>query len=174
MKKFCTLLLVATVFLTACEGPQGPPGPPGVDGLDGVNILGSVFEFTGTFNANNDYLLSFQFPNSVEVFDTDLVMVYTLVGVDNGTDIWEPLPQTLFLGDDILLYTFDHTYFDVNVFLDGTVDFNSLPEDFTDNKTFRVAIIPADAASGIDINNMNQVLGALNISAQNIQSISLN
>jgi hypothetical protein len=174
MKKYALLVIVAFVSLTACEGPEGPPGPPGFDGEDGVNILGTILEFTGTFTDANDYLLSFSFPTSVEVFDTDVVMVYALVGNDDGDDIWEPLPQTLFINDGILLYTFDHTYFDVNVFMDGTVNLSTLSADFTDNKTFRVAIIPADAASAIDVNSFNQVQQQLNIKLGDIQTINLN
>ena len=32
MKKIITLLFVATLVFTSCEGPEGPPGPPGYDG----------------------------------------------------------------------------------------------------------------------------------------------
>ena len=170
MKRHITLFMavigafVISYSFSSCEGPQGPPGPPGLPGADG--LIGSIFEAEVDFTPGNNYIQVIEFPNSIEVFDTDVVVAYILIDVDNGTDIWEPLPQTLFLGNEILLYGFDHTFADIRFFLDGTVDLDLLYQEepsFTDGIIFRVAIIPADFAQSIDLNKMEDVMNALNV-----------
>jgi hypothetical protein len=69
------LLLTALAFLPACEGE---PGPPGRDGSDGESLLGSVFEIEGDFTPENDYSLYFEFPESLIVYESDIVLVYIL------------------------------------------------------------------------------------------------
>ena len=167
MKKIVTLLLVVvgsltlSGVLTSCEGPQGPPGPEGPAGEDG--LIGSVFEAQVSFDKGNEYQELVEFPTSIVVFDSDVVVAYILTAVDNGTDIWEPLPQTLFFDDDILLYGYDYTSSDIRFFIDGTVDFGSLDPIFTDDVIFRVAIIPADFAATIDVGNIENVISAMQI-----------
>lgn len=164
MKRTITLLLLVSITLLSCEGTVGPPGPPGPPGQDGVDgLLGSVFEIEADFTKSNDYQYLVDIPSSIEVFNSDVVLAYKLVGVDNGTDIWEPLPQTLFLGNQILMYGFDFTQYDVSFFLDGTVNFDDLNAEYTDGIVFRVAVIPAEFAKEIDVNKLDHVLKALNI-----------
>jgi len=165
MKKLSMLVVLFAALLTSCQGDMGPPGPPGLDGLDGVDgLIGSIFEVEGDFNPDS-YEFFVDIPSSIVVYDTDVVMAYILNGTDNNVDIWEPLPQTLFFGNDILLYGFDYTYFDVRFFLDGTIDFNSLDPLYTDNVIFRVAVIPADFAAGINTLNFEEVMAAMNVKA---------
>jgi hypothetical protein len=150
--------------LASCEGPVGPPGPPGPPGEDGADgLIGSVFEAQIDFNKANDYQAIVDFPASIDVFESDVVVAYILTAVDDGTDIWEPLPQTLFFDTDILLYGYDHTYFDIRFFLDGTIDFGSLDPEYTDGIIFRVAIIPADFAAALDVNKFEDVMSALKV-----------
>ena len=111
MRKYLTLFigiagsLVLGFGLTSCEGPIGPPGPPGPPGFDGADgLIGSIFEAQVDFDKADNYEAFVDFPSNIEVFDTDVVIAYILTAVDNGTDIWEPLPQTLFFDADILLY----------------------------------------------------------------------
>ncbi len=142
MKKIILFLAITvSLVLTSC---QGDPGPPGQDG--GV-FFSQVFETTLNFNASNSYaqLVSF---NGIEVFESDVVLVYLLNGqTDDGLDIWTPLPQTFFPPQGTLLYSFDHTYIDANIFLDANFDLNTLGTTFTNNKTFRIAIVPAEFAN---------------------------
>ena len=170
MKKLFTLFIaiggsvLISTFLSSCEGPAGPPGPigpPGPAGADG--LIGSVFEAEIDFTSGNDYSGIVAFPGSIDVYDSDVVVAYILSAVDNGTDIWEPLPQTLFLGNDILLYGYDHTSSDIRFFLDGTVNLDDLGGFYTDGVIFRIAIIPADFAGEIDVNNLEDVLSAMNV-----------
>lgn len=165
MKKTFLLLSFMTFLFISCEGDPGPPGPPGADGL-----LGQVFEVQVDFTAANNYEFLVEFPSNIEVFDTDVVVAYILDEVDNGIDIWEPLPQTLFFGSDILLYGYDHTFFDINFFLDGTVDPSGLDPIYTDGVIFRVAVIPADFAKNMDLTHIEQVMNTLKI--EQVQKIN--
>ena len=161
MKKLITLFFVSSLFLVSCISEPGPPGPPGPAGEDGINILGQIFEAEVYFDAANNFEELVVFPSEIEVYDTDVVMAYILTDVVDGLDVWEPLPQTLFLVNEILLYGYNYTVGDILFFLDGTVNLNNLPSEFTDGIIFRVAILPADMAENIDINNFESVMEAL-------------
>jgi len=166
MKKISLFLLFSIVLFMSCEGPQGPPGFDGFDGFDGADgadgLIGSIFEVEADFTPDG-YEYSVDIPASIEVFDTDIVMAYVLTEVLDGVDIWEPLPQTLFFGNEILLYGYDYTFSDIRFFLDGTIDLNSLGALYTDNILFRVAVIPADFAASIDVSNINEVMDAIQL-----------
>lgn len=171
MKKFSLLSVITlALIIGACEGPVGPPGPPGFDGQDGINILGKVLEIEGSFTAEDNYALFFDFPQDVEVFESDIVLVYILweQTEDNGEffDVWRLLPQTRVLDQGILQYNYDHTFFDVNIFLDGDIDFATLGPGDTDNQIFRIAIMPAEFGKDetFDPTNMDAVLDKLKIS----------
>ena len=91
MKKIIILLL--SFVLLSCEGPEGPPG------LDG--LIGNVFDVVVDFTPGNGHSVLISYPNNLEVFETDVVMVYLLqdqVSDPSGPiDVWTPLPQTFFL-----------------------------------------------------------------------------
>ena len=161
MKKLLWIPVIA-LLLISCEGPMGPPGRDGFDGTDGVNIVGQIFETTVSFNSSDDYKVFVDIPSQIEVFDTDIIVAYILVGEFDGKDVWEPLPQTLFFNDGTLLYGYNYTLADVGFFLDGTINLDFLDNDFKQNITFRVAVLPADAVQGLNLNNMDNVLNALN------------
>lgn len=162
MKKTYTLILLALILIS-CEGSVGPPGPPGPAGDDGLGLLGQVFEVVADLNAGTNFEYFVEIPQDIEVFESDVVMVYRLMGVFEGSDIWEPLPQTIFRNSGILLYGFDYTLFDVRLFLDGTADFGRLDQDDTDGLIYRIAIIPADFAKDIDVKKMSKVMEVLKI-----------
>jgi len=169
-KKLSILVLLFVGLLTSCVGDIGPQGPPGFDGFDGADgqdgadgLIGTIFEAEATFTEANGYEFFVDIPTSIEVFDTDVVLAYTLSDVNDGVDVWEQLPQTLFIGNDILLYGFDFTVSDVRFFLDGTIDLTTLDALFTDNILFRVAVIPADFATTINTSNFNEVMSAMNV-----------
>ncbi|MET1260447.1 collagen-like protein [Flagellimonas sp. DF-77] len=188
MKRIFTLLtLVASMFFISCEGPAGPPGFDGLDGLngldgqDGVNILGTVLEIEGTFTTDNDYSIFFEFPTTVEVFESDVVLVYILFDQvddpDGGDpiDVWRLLPQTRILDQGLLQYNFDHTFFDVSIFLESDFDLGTLLPGDTDNQVFRIAILPAEFGtdSGIDTSNLDEVMGALQFDLNSIEKHSI-
>jgi hypothetical protein len=175
--------LIAFITLASCEGPQGPPGFDGFDGQDGqdgVNILGAVYDIVGDFNVANDYALFSVFSEDVpglEVFETDVVLVYILWDqIDDPTgpiDIWRLLPQTRLLQQGILQYNYDFTFEDVSIFLESDFNLGFLSPGDTNNQVFRIAILPADGAGkrNLDINNMQEVLEYLKVTESNIPRI---
>lgn len=168
MKKALALLTVISLVFISCEGDPGPPGPPGLDGQDGLDgLIGQVFEVEADFNATNDFSALFEYPPGVEVFESDVILVYQLVAVDNGLDIWEPLPRTLFFQDGILMYGYDFSFVDINFFLDGTVDLTQLDPTLSQNQIFRVAIVPAEFAQNLKNKSLETVMSALNIEKVN-------
>ena len=184
MKTFTRIFsAILIVVFAACEGPVGPPGPPGFDGqdgLDGINILGQVVEIQGTFGPQNDYSLFYEFPQTIEVFESDVVLVYILwdqTEDNNGdpVDIWRLLPQTRLLDQGILQYNFDHTFFDVAIFLESDFDLGTLLPGDTDDQIFRIAVLPSDFAQGSKLNysNIEAVMSTLNVKESDIQRIVL-
>jgi len=163
MKKLLLLLVFSTTLIfTSCEGPSGPPGPPG------DSLLGQVFEANITFNNGNGYSRLITYPSNVVVYESDVVLVYLLEGVsNNGIDIWSQLPQTYFLPQGTLLYTFDHTFLDVKIFLDANFSLNSLGSDFTNDQIFRIAIIPSEFANANL--SMEELMSRINIETTDIE-----
>ena len=186
MKKLNLFLgTLVTIFFISCEGPQGPAGfdgfdgAPGQDGADGVNILGQVVDIEGTFTLDNDYSIFYEFPQSIEVFETDVVLVYMLWDVTedgNGesVDIWRLMPQTRIIDQGLLQYNYDYTFFDVNIFLESDFDLATLPAGDTDNQVFRIAVLPAESTTGkLDTSNVNSVMAHLGVSEESIQKVTL-
>ena len=88
MKKIVFLLAIVSTFVfTACEGDPGPPGP---QGEPGINILGKVFEATVDFTAGNDFRQLVTIPSSIEVFESDVILVYWLEDVVSDGKRWDP------------------------------------------------------------------------------------
>lgn len=183
MKKLTSILLIAAAALIfgACEGPVGPPG---ADGEDGYNFLGTTFEFTGDFTNANGYQLLFNFnDNGFDPYESDVILTYILWTSEDGLDYWRPLPQTTYFESGaILVYNFDFTadipnnrIVDMSVFLDGDVDFSTLPGDYTHNQTFRVVVVPSDFLNlaDVDANNLNSIMNSSNIQMKSLGRIEL-
>jgi len=169
--------LAVLAILMACEGPVGPPGE---DGLDGDSLIGSVFEIEGDFTASNDYSLYFSFPNSIKVFDSDVVLVYILweqVQSNSGTnlDVWRLLPQTVILKEGILQYNYDFTKADVQIFLEGTIDFRTLLPSEALDQVFRIVVLPASFANSksVDILDMNSLMKSIGSNPYKIEFFNL-
>ena len=185
MKTFTGIFLVfALALMSSCIGEPGPPGRDGFDGQDGQDgesFLGSVFEIEGDFTPQNDYTLYFQFPSNITVYDTDVVLVYILWDVVEGNsgnllDVWRLLPQTVVLNEGVLQYNFDYTFADVQVFLEGTISFNSLLPAETDDQVFRIVVFPADfiTQKGLDVSDFNVMMKSLGLKKDLVQKIDLN
>ncbi|MDC7996195.1 collagen-like protein [Altibacter sp. HG106] len=151
MKHILTLFALFSIGLfTSCEGDPGPPGPPGEPG---INILGQVFEANVTFNNGNGFQQLITIPSDIEVFESDVILVYWLeevVGDGSGgtLDVWSQLPQTIYLdGGGSFQYTFNHTFLDVLLFLQGDIDLDTLGSGFTDDQIFRIAVVPSEFGS---------------------------
>lgn len=180
MKKLNLFLgALATLFFISCEGPQGPQGFDGADGEDGINILGQVVDIQGTFNLDNDYSIFYEFPQTIEVFETDVVLVYMLweeTEDSNGepVDIWRLMPQTRILDQGLLQYNYDYTFFDVSIFLESDFDLSTLQPGDTDDQVFRIAVLPAESTTGkLDTSNINSVMAHLGVSEENIEKVTI-
>ena len=161
MKKLVILFIsMSFIVLSSCEGDQGPPGP---QGLNGGIITSSAFEIEVDFNAGNNY--QFTEPYGFQVYPTDVTLVYVLWETVNGQDVWRLLPQTVEFTDGTLVYNFDFTRNDVRFFLDGTTNFATLDNSYTQNQVFRVVVVPADNVDGLDLTNLNDVMRYNNIEA---------
>lgn len=179
MKTISGIILALTLaFLTACEGVQGPPGRDGMDGEDGDSFLGSVFEIQGDFTPGNDYSLYYEFPGSFTVYESDVVLVYILweqAEDNNGDplDVWRLLPQTVVLDDGVLQYNYDHTFLDVQIFLEGTTDFSTLRESEALDQIFRIVVLPADFAhnNSIDVTDYNMMMKSIGANPNTIGEI---
>lgn len=174
MKRFALLsaliLGVAFVF-QSCRGPEGLPGPQGPEGPAGPEILPAVFDVSATFTAANQYRQSITMPSKLEVYDTDVVMVYlnydvTTIG-GKEAKIWRALPLVVPVNTGFFQYNFDFTQYDVEFFLEGTIDLTTLDNTWTKDQLFRVVVIPADKAperkAAVDLSNYDEVAKAYGI-----------
>lgn len=164
MKKILFTLATTVFFLTSCEGPQGPQG------LDGGLYFAQTFEDNVDFQFNNENGLLealVNIPTSIEVFESDAILVYRLEGqLSNGDDLWSLIPQNFFLdGGDIIQYVYNHTFYDVLLQIDGNFDLSTLGTAFTENQTFRFVVVPAEFAteSGVNVQDYNAVMDALEL-----------
>lgn len=190
MKKITLILsAVLTLLMVSCEvngldgrdGLDGFDGLNGLDGQDGINILGKVIDIEGDFTVGNDYSIFYEFPNTIEVFETDVVLVYILFGqTEDGNgeavDVWRLIPQTLILDQGLLQYNYDHTFLDVNIFLDADFDLATLLSGDTDNQVFRIAVLPAESVgkSSVDRSDIKSVMSSLGVNEKDIQKVKLN
>lgn len=178
--------ITLVIVMVSCEGPAGPPGRDGFDGPrgpkgdDGVNILGQVIEIEGSFTPQNNYSILFDFPNSVTVFESDIVLVYLLWDQISGgsgapIDVWRLMPQTRILEQGLLQYNYDHTFLDVNIFLESDFNLNTLLPGDTQNQVFRIAVLPAEFAAGskMDKSNLTSVMNTLNVTEKDIRRVKL-
>lgn len=162
MKRLFTMLLSGLVFF-ACqtEGPQGLDGFDGADGVDGVNGEEAyVFEYELNFTSP-EYSALLELPTNFTMLDSDVMLVYLLwETTDNGTEVWRPVPQTLFFSDGILNYNFDFTKYDATVFLDGTVNLDILDVNLTDNWIAKIVVVPGQFTNGrsiVDLSDYDEV-----------------
>lgn len=189
MKKV-TLLLGAflTLFMISCE-VNGVDGRDGFDGLDGLNgadgqdaPLSKIIDVEGTFTIDNDFGIRHTFDNTIEVLPTDVVLVYLLWDVIDGSDgesidVWRLLPQTRILDQGLLIYNYEHTFVDVDIFLEADFDLATLAPGDTDNQVFRIAVLPAESTTGkssLDRTNMASVMAFLGAEDKDVQKVKLN
>lgn len=162
MRKLSYILMIAVALVVgACEGPVGPVGPPGEPGGD---LMASVFNINGDFNAGNEYSILESYPSNIEVYDDDVVLVYMLWTTEDGVDIWRLMPQTIFIRDEVnnifgeIIYNFDYTSGDVRVFLEFTIDEADLLPAETQDQWFKVAVVPSLYAKNHDLTNFSSLM----------------
>jgi hypothetical protein len=168
MKKLLSLILIAsTIVACSSDGEVGPPGPPG---QDGVNIVGQAFEIEADFN-DPDYSVFADIPSTIEVLESDVVLVYWLELVDDGTDVWNLIPQTIYFEDGEFQYNYNHTDFDVNIYLQGNIDLGTLGERYTQDQIFKIVVLPVDYAqdNNLDVSDYQSVKTSLDLNESNIK-----
>ena len=165
MKKLSTLLLFIALITVSCsDSIEAPPS-------SGDDFIGTTFEFTGDFNQINNYQLFFNFEeNGFVPYESDVILAYILWESDSGVDYWRPLPQTVYLSDGRMFnYNYDfaaditgNRILDMSVYLEGLIDFNSLPPAYTMNQTFRIVVVPSDflEAVDVDVNNIESIINS--------------
>lgn len=184
MKRIFTLMFVSVFAFTSCsddgqigpQGPQGPQGPPGEGGE-----LAQVIDITGDFSEGNNYTLTLDFnAEDLEVFETDAILVYLKDGEAGEADglpveIFRPLPQVYYVESGEVQYNYEFTFFQVDIFMEGTANFDELDAAFTQDQVFRVVIVPGEFAenSGVDLSNMDAVLNALDIQNSEISNLKM-
>lgn len=188
MKQIYLLFALLTmVVFSSCEGPIGPAGRDGFDGLDGrdgsdgVNTLSQVIEIQTSFDANNGYEQLYTFPQSVQVFESDLILVYLLFeqttdNQGNAIDVWRLMPQTRILDQGLLQYNYDHTFVDVRLFLESDFDLSLLGTGDLENQIFRIAVVPGEYANAGKMNlaSLQEVMHILNVEEKDISRVILN
>lgn len=171
MKKFILLFVAVAGMITlqSCEGPEGIPGPPG------QGELAVVYEVNADLNAKNDFSALFNF--SIPLFDSDNVLMYRLMAVEDGKDIWEPLPRKYYLSDDLgdvgeidYLYNFSKRDFFIKMefsLVEG-VDVNATLAPWGSKQVFRAVVIPSKFG---DVKRLNATAAKSNV-AQDYQSVT--
>ena len=159
MKRILSVISVVALFLMSCEGPQGPPG---FDGQDGIYLVGQSFERTLDFTPNNNYQETVEVPLNIDLYESDMVLVYHLKGQVDGYDVWKPLPETVYIdANEEFKYNFEHNFDFITIFIESypTFDYNLLLDSERLNQTFRIVILPVDLVNSgrIDINNYEDV-----------------
>ena len=159
MKKLTLLLFSFAMLLTACEGDPGPAGPPG---QDGVYIVGQSFERVIDFTPGNNFQATVEVPLSIELYESDMVLVYRFLGQVDGYDVWKILPETIYTNSGEFQYNYEHNFDFVTIFMDfsSTFNFNDLFLSDTLDQIFRIVVLPVDFVNNIDLDvtNYNDVM----------------
>lgn len=130
--------LVTVLVIISCEGPAGPEGPPGPENLP------VSFEFTVDLLEENDFRHIAEIPAQIEVFESDMMIAYVLEDFieEDELDVWRKLPVTEFNDNGTLLFDYDFTAVDIQIFLDANYPLGSGDE--YEEVLIRAVHIPAE------------------------------
>ena len=178
MKKLIPLLLIISVLFAGCKGDDGAPG------ADGVNVVGTTIEIPKVnFNTGNSFAITWKFTDvtKVKVLESDAVFVYVLWDVTTGGGpIWRLVPQSI-LASRGVRYNFDYTPLDFRILIekeDDTFNLASLSNDWTQNQTFRIVVIPSDftarKSAEVDFSDYEAVKAHFNLEDSKIIKYSPN
>jgi hypothetical protein len=149
LAKFSVMILLG--IAGACRGPEGPPGPEGIPGPRGPQGLpgeeGIVIEYEDVNFMAPDYSVFLDF--GIQALPSDAVLVYALWGTEKVDgeffEIWRLLPQTTFQEDGLLIYNYEHTDVDVELFLEANFNIANaeLGPEVLEDWVIRIVIVPA-------------------------------
>lgn len=173
MKKITLILaFIGMISLTSCTVEETHVSNNGYDS----DTISEVWEYTNVdFDYGNNYSVFLDFPH--QTYSSDMVLVYHLYDIVNGSDVWRLMPQTYYFnGGGELDYNFDFTTYDANVFLGANFDLNTLDSSWTQNQIFRVVVIPGyfgnKMATPVDFNDYKAVTNYYDIKEKDIVKIS--
>jgi hypothetical protein len=157
ISSLCTVLFL--IFGFACMEPNGPMGPPGPEGPRGPQgpkgdpaNEAVVIEYENVDFLPPAYNVYLEFPD-YQALPSDAVLVYALWEIEKVDgeifEIWRLLPQTTFPSDGTLVYNYNHTDVDVELFLDANfvIKDSFLGPDELDDWVVRIVIIPGQYLS---------------------------
>lgn len=168
MKKILTLFaIVGLVAFSSCSSDDVPDN----------DTISEVYEVSNVnFTAANDY--NPIIPLNPAIFDSDMVVLYRLAGVENGQDVWKMTPELYYFANGTFNfgYNFNFTKNDVSIYLDGN-DLASVATTFRTNQIFRIVIIPGyfsnKSVNKPDFSDYNAVIKKYNIDDSNLKKIKL-
>ena len=167
MKKITLILVfIGMITLQSCEGPEGPPG------RDGFTVEAEVIE-VGNVNFTPQNNFEFQIFLNPPILPADKILIYRLIDVDGGQDVWKLCPEYIFFNDGTLshAYNYDFTRSDVLFYMEG-FDLAGLSPAVRTNQIFRVVIIPGYGSNfRMDFSNYDQVMSMLGLSEANVKPI---
>lgn len=136
---FIKFIILFAFFFTSCgEGPAGPQGPAGPE------VLPISFEFNATLVQENGFEDFHDIPAQIDVFDSDMVLVYILEDFieEEDLDVWRQLPLTEFTSQGTTIINFDFSAVDIRVFMEANYVMG--PNDGFEGVLMRAVHIPAD------------------------------
>jgi hypothetical protein len=169
MKKILTLFAVVGLFaFTGCSDNNN----------EDHDTISEVYEVSNVnFTAANGYnpMISL----NPAIYQSDMVLLYRLAGVDGGKDVWKLTPETYFFSNGTLnfAYNYNFTVNDVSIYLDGN-SLASVPSEYRLNQIFRIVIVPGYVTTGKsankpDYSDYNAVIAKYGIDDSNIKKIKL-
>lgn len=156
MKKIFLFLAVASAsFFASCSSDDDAPSY-----IDNDTYAESFdVNVNLTLDATGRY--SVLVPLDPPIFNSDVVLVYRRMVDNEGFTVWQPIPNTIFLGGtDEVNYDFNFRPNDVSIIADGTINLAANLQ-FINNQTFRIVLVPAFVAQNVDTNNIDAVMSAV-------------
>ena len=167
MKKvFLFLAIASTAIFQSCEGPAGPQGPAG------YSAESEVFEVNTSFTTANNFSQTYGLtPN---ILPSDNILVYELYDVQDGFDTWALLPQVYYFDEGSAQYNYNFSYDQFTLLIDADFDRTLLPANFTQNKVFRIVIVPGyfSSRSGVDITDYDAVVKSLGLEGKPVRQLT--
>lgn len=170
MKKILTLFAVVGLFaFSGCSDDDND-----VDN----DTISYVFDISKVNFANNGDGIVQRFDSSI--YSGDVILVYRLVDVVNGTPFWRPIPESYYYPNGSLHFTykFNFTQDDVEIYLDG-FELDDIASDLKNNQTFRIVIVPGDdgintkkSVYKADYSDYNAVIKKYNIDDSNVKKLN--
>lgn len=173
MKKIFLLLSVVGLFTFSSCNDDDPV-------VNEYYFEAEVFELNNvpfSLNTSNGVYESF-YPLNPPILFADMVLVYRLAGIDNGRDVWELVPRTLYYTDGGFVdIDYNFTTNDILFTMAANFDLATRPE-LTRGQVFRVVIIPgfdntAAAPRALDTNyDYEHIVKKYNIKESDIKQLT--